>query len=153
MKAEAGAESTPTPTRRGDMPTTAATPPPQQARIVVATAPGDVLAAAATPPLLQCVTMTPRPPGFAPVNASPDGGERFATAQGVLDIMAGAFRMVQKIVVELEQKELELQAARCEVAELKVELGAAKAGHVAEDVCLLRRRRGGHRRRLAPPRQ
>ncbi|KAL6661764.1 hypothetical protein ACP70R_001148 [Stipagrostis hirtigluma subsp. patula] len=76
VKAEAGAESAPAPTRRGDMPTAAAMPPPQQARVVVAR------------------------------------------------------QMVHKIVVELEQKELDLQAARCEVAELKVELGAAKAGHV-----------------------
>ncbi|KAL6649661.1 hypothetical protein ACP70R_013885 [Stipagrostis hirtigluma subsp. patula] len=97
--------------------------------------------------------MTPRPPGFGPVNASPDGGERSATAQGILDSMVGAFHMVQKTVVELDQKELELQAARCEVAELKVELVAAKAGHTVEDVCLLRRRRGRRRRRLAPPRQ
>ncbi|KAL6604062.1 hypothetical protein ACP70R_044423 [Stipagrostis hirtigluma subsp. patula] len=64
-----------------------------------------------------------------------------------------ARQMVHKTVVELEQKELELQAARCEVAELKVELGAAKAGHAAEDACLLRRRRGGCRRDLALPRQ
>ncbi|KAL6616311.1 hypothetical protein ACP70R_038581 [Stipagrostis hirtigluma subsp. patula] len=44
--------------------------------------------------------------------------------------VVAARQMVHKNVVELEQKELELQAARCEVAELKVELGAAKAGHM-----------------------
>ncbi|KAL6653157.1 hypothetical protein ACP70R_012082 [Stipagrostis hirtigluma subsp. patula] len=136
VKAEAGAESAPAPTRRGDTPASAVTPLPQQG-VVVATAKGNSLA---TPPPVQSVVMTPTSPGFAPASArwsSPDGGERSAATQGVLDTMAGAFSMVQKTVAELEQKELELQAAKGEVSQLKVELEAAKAEHAAE-VALLK---------------